>query len=165
MIDLKMIGVFDSGNPEKQRVVFQAMRNCNTGDYILSIARASQEGEDVQMELQPRYSRILPAMNLQSGDTLVIYTKAGEELIQNTEDRVFGFFAGCGRFYYAQAEEEKRIIKDILLLFKVTDTMAYDANELALNEKGEPVKDYKGEHVEKCECPECAPKCGIEKPE
>lgn len=72
--NLRIVGVFDRGEPNKERVVLKVRSMCNLGKYAVLVTRSRGD------EIVPGPSRYLwlPDRNAEPGSYVVVYTGPGE---------------------------------------------------------------------------------------
>ena len=75
MMDIKILYIKDQGDHDKERIVMQAVNECNIGEYILF--DTTFEGEYISNKL--RHSYWFPDKKIKSGDKIIVYTKPGDE--------------------------------------------------------------------------------------
>lgn len=73
-MDLKLVKIADCGN-DKERLVMQAVRDCNLNEYIVLDTTFDEAGI---VSNKHRHVYIMPDINVYQGDFIWLFTKKGE---------------------------------------------------------------------------------------
>lgn len=89
-MNLKIIGIKDPGNKEKERVVISVESKTDLGKYLIAI---SKELPDEMVSSSIKNVNWLSDQVLEAGDQVVVYTKSGNKAsVKNSDGSTSYFF-------------------------------------------------------------------------
>ncbi|MRS89143.1 hypothetical protein GJV04_03690 [Enterobacteriaceae bacterium RIT714] len=100
----KINGLREPGNLEKERAVIEILEDGNVGTLIVASTRQQGEGS-VSSEIKNSYW--IPDQDVQKGDLIIIYTKAGKKnnRVTPTNSTSYFFYIGLEAPQYNEADE------------------------------------------------------------
>jgi len=119
-MNLKILSVKDQGDLENERVVLQALADCDIGKYI--VFDTTYDGDMISNEL--RHSYWFPDKDVKKGDKVVLYTKKGKDKEKSFEQGFKSHF-----FYWGLERTVWNKDEDCALLIRVAEYRAKGIRE------------------------------------
>lgn len=88
-MNIKIIGIKDPGNKEKERIVISVDNQIDLGKYLIAI---SNELPDEMISSDIKHVKWLSDQALEAGDQVVIYTKSGNKASIKNSDGSTSYF-------------------------------------------------------------------------
>ena len=111
-MDLKVLYVKDAGIKSKERIILQAINDCDIGTYLLF--DTTYKGKYISDKV--RHSFWLPDKKVKNGDKIIIYTKEGEEKNKSNNDGNSSYF-----FYWGLDTTIWNKEEDCAVLIRIED--------------------------------------------
>lgn len=117
-------GIIDYGKPESERIIIDALEDCNIGHYMIMHTNYTHQ-ERPSNKIKTIY--IFPSQSMKKGDTVVLYTKEGRNsMLEKSGKMEYSFYWGLDKCICNNTEDCILIVHfDSLIHKKINDVISY----------------------------------------